>query len=262
MAFYRLNEKHNGVEIVFNAKPEAETLEALKTGGFRWHRGGGYWYAVQTSERMELAEKIANGEKVDASAVDLAEYYTTATPGYMGATEITGSKYASGGWLFGKELSSAIRDALKKCNIGGCSVRVHTFSGGQEITVTVKATNADIIPMSEYYENNKHNYNAYWYTTPDGKEIHKDAMPWSDYDKCQEIIKHTLTLRYNWAVDYMSGDHGLEDHNARELLTSAFCDKLKKIQTILNAYNHDDSNGQVDYFDRHFYDDIRIKLAA
>ena len=263
MAFYRLNEKHNGVEIVFNEKPNADTLEALKMGGFRWHRGGGYWYAVQSAERLELAEKVTRTTEGTPEAEKPEEYYTILTDGYMGATETTGSVYANGGRYYGSDLSKAIREALKKCKIGGCSVRCKTFSGGQEITVTMKINRDDVVPFEDFYEALKHDYSDYWYVDEDGKQIHKDAMPWSDYDKAQRIIKNTLKVRYESVIKDMGGQYsGYHYHKDGGILTKAAADKAVAIQRILNAFNHDDSNGMVDYFDRHFYEDIYIKFAA
>ena len=263
MAFYRLNEKHNGVEIVFNEKPNADTLEALKMGGFRWHRGGGYWYAVQSAARIALAEMLTNGNEEATIQNTPEEYYTILSDGYMGATESTGSIYANGGRYYGSDLSKAIREALKKCKIGGCSVRCKTFSGGQEIAVTVKIAAADVVPFNDFYENNKHDYSGYWYIAENGEQIHKDAMPWSDYDKSQAIIKNTLQVEYNNILKDMGGVYsGWNYHAKTGILTKAAADKIAAIQRILNAFNHDDSNGMVDYFDRHFYEDIYIKFAA
>lgn len=73
MATYRLNEQKNGVEITFAAKPEQATLNTLKSNGFKWNKKGGYWYAVQSAERIALAEKIANGEQTTPNATPKAK---------------------------------------------------------------------------------------------------------------------------------------------------------------------------------------------
>lgn len=79
MTTYRINEAHNGIEITFDSKPEAATLDALKGEGFRWHRAGGYWYAKQTPERLALAQSIAETSGEEWRDIPGA---TTAPSGY------------------------------------------------------------------------------------------------------------------------------------------------------------------------------------
>ena len=277
MSYYRLSEAHNGVEIFFDAKPSAKVRESLKNQGFRWHQTGGYWFARQTAERIELAKSLTSCNELDELAsckraaraasqssyegvdeLELAKFTTKASNGYMGATELTGSEYAKG-WLFGAGLSKAIREALKRCRVTGASVRAKTFSGGQEITVTLKASASDIVSESEYVSARADDISGYWFVTPTGEQIHRDAMPWGNGAK--EIIDHTHKVQYNNAVRDMAR-WGLDIHGDGDgLFTTEFVKKIRATQQILDAFNHDDSNGMVDYFDRHFYDTITVKTA-
>ena len=59
MAQYTLNEELNGIEISFDRKPDTDTLAALKSAGYRWHRAKKVWYAKQTSDRLTLAASLA-----------------------------------------------------------------------------------------------------------------------------------------------------------------------------------------------------------
>ena len=61
MTTYRINEAHNGIEITFSSRPEADTLATLKQNGFRWHRSSGYWYTRNTETARAIAEAITNG---------------------------------------------------------------------------------------------------------------------------------------------------------------------------------------------------------
>lgn len=61
-----LNSALNGIEITFPEKPSQNTLTALKTNGFRWHGKKKVWYAKNTPERMEVAQKIADEEEIKA----------------------------------------------------------------------------------------------------------------------------------------------------------------------------------------------------
>lgn len=61
MTTLTLNQEFNGIEVSFDCKPIAATLEALKKNGFRWHRQKKIWYAKNTPERLEMAQAIADG---------------------------------------------------------------------------------------------------------------------------------------------------------------------------------------------------------
>jgi hypothetical protein len=71
-ATYDRNDEKNGIEISFTAKPDAATLEALKSAGFRWHRERRIWYAKQTAERLALAAQIAGGKAPEAAETKAA----------------------------------------------------------------------------------------------------------------------------------------------------------------------------------------------
>lgn len=64
MTTLTLNKELNGIEIKFDCKPIASTLESLKKSGFRWHRQKKFWYAKQTPERIELAQSITDGKEI------------------------------------------------------------------------------------------------------------------------------------------------------------------------------------------------------
>lgn len=58
MTTFTLNSELNGIEIRFTEKPAAETLESLKSNGFRWHNKKKLWYAKQSPERLAIAKRI------------------------------------------------------------------------------------------------------------------------------------------------------------------------------------------------------------
>lgn len=59
------NIEHNGIELYFENKPEKVIIEALKEAKFRWHNFKKCWFARENQERLELANKIKNGEKIE-----------------------------------------------------------------------------------------------------------------------------------------------------------------------------------------------------
>lgn len=254
----RYNEEKHGIELLFDEKPDQAIRDAIKAAGFRWYKPGGYWYAKQTANTKALAESLANGQI--ASPMD--DYSTAYSDGYMGAVETTGSMYASGKMLYGSELSKAIRQAFKKCGIGGCSGSAHTFSGGQEITVKIKITPKDLMSKDGYIASfDLLRDGGYWFIDSDGQQIHRDYIEWGNAEKTEAIRKATAAARYDWMIKELHG-YGVDYHNVdQKAISAALVSKVDAIKRILNAFNHDDSNGMVDYFDTHFYENIRLIAA-
>ena len=54
----RENKEKNGVEIVFDSKPDDETLTLLKANGWRWSRFNCLWYNRLTPENLEFANTL------------------------------------------------------------------------------------------------------------------------------------------------------------------------------------------------------------
>lgn len=59
MCTMSINHQFNGIELTFDSKPAAAIRDAMKAAGFRWHSQKKLWYAKQTADRMELAQKLA-----------------------------------------------------------------------------------------------------------------------------------------------------------------------------------------------------------
>ena len=64
------NIEHNGIELYFENKPEKVIIEALKEAKFRWHNIKKCWFARENQERLELANKIKNGEKIENNKIE------------------------------------------------------------------------------------------------------------------------------------------------------------------------------------------------
>ena len=59
------NEMFNGLEVYFDTKPEQETIEALKSRFFRWHKLKKCWYGRNTQQNLEFLQALSNGEKIE-----------------------------------------------------------------------------------------------------------------------------------------------------------------------------------------------------
>ena len=250
-ASFTTNEEFNGIEITFDGKPAADIRDALKADGFRWHRQKKVWYAKNTAERLELAETITGGKLEDRLGGGCSE-------GYLGATRWDGKK--SGAHLYGAELSKAIRQELRVQGCAGCSVRVSTFSGGQEITVTVKTSAVDYIDYNTFrtvYGVSDMMRGTAWIKGVDGQEIMTDEFYKMDKEGQDDLIEINAAEDYKRATgDLQMCQYGIDNNKAYSDELRA---RLKKIDAVINTFRYDDSNGMVDYFDTNFYYSIDIK---
>ena len=131
MCKINLNQQLNGIELSFDSKPDTATLEKIKGQGFRWNRSKCVWYAKQTADRLTFAESLGQIEKTAPVKINL-EGLGQNTPR-----------------LGGSELSTAIREDLKRRGVKGCTVRVRHYDS---VTVTVKATESDFVSLEEFKE--------------------------------------------------------------------------------------------------------------
>ncbi len=169
---------------------------------------------------------------------------TTTTPRFnytQGAWE--GEKYRQNESLYGASLSKAIRLELKE-KLPNCkfSVTKQTYSGGQSISVYL--IEADFNPFNELTEeitekireNCQRMFGQFW----------EDRLEQSieNYKKTTtEKLYHSLN-RFYLDDDFTLSPKGL--------------DVMKKALSIVQSYNFDDSDGQIDYFHTNFYLDIAI----
>lgn len=211
MASYRIekNAQYNSNEVFFDSKPAAEVLTALRGLKMRWNPKKGCWYGF--AAQNDILAAIGEHDN---------ELGGTISEGYLGATRWDGNK--SGKYLYGAELSKAIREELKAQGIKGVSVSCKTYSGGQSISRDT------------------------WYTL-DGDEQRRTLASHArrEYDYS---TTHSIDINYYHIDNYTE-------------YTEAFRAKLHKINAVLDTFHYDDSNGMVDYFDTNFYRDITVVAA-
>ena len=152
-----LNPAHNGIEIKFDTKPIQDTLAALKSHGFRWHRQKCLWYAKNTPERLEFAHSVSGS---DVCAAPAHPQKATPDPVNTDGVKVGDVFFESWGyeqtnidfWQVVKlrgttqvVLRAIGQQVVEEC--GFCSVMVKPLKGswtkhyaGDEITRTVKGT--------------------------------------------------------------------------------------------------------------------------
>lgn len=199
----------------------------------------------------------------------LKQYTTTASDGYLGAIKTTGSH--SHKFLYGAELSKEVKTALqnvltpdlKKSQV---LAKIQTYTGGQHLTVTLKLEKSIYGATLEEYKQtirervqndkilwvwNEENgqpvqvfHEKYWNMDAEGKKKIEDLTA----DKMTEYTYYSDSETLN---HHYINDEPKLNGRGKELVNAA--------NEVIRAYNRDDSNAQVDYFDTNFYYDIKIK---
>lgn len=251
MAQINFNKELNGIEISFQSKPEASTIEALKGEGFRWHKVKKLWYAKQTPARVALAETLAG---------QAAPVAPSSTVGDVINLDNLGIKPANFSY-HGADLAKLIREDLKKRGVKGVTVRTRNSGYTAGITVTVKASQNDFSSLEEYKE--RYNYSHFscdascyrgvyvgnrWIYSAEWETMTEEARQDAYISHCKYYLTHNFDINVY--------------HTEREnypALTTAFYNKVVAILKIANQWNYDNSDIMTDYFDRGYYLDIDIK---
>lgn len=238
------NQQYNSHEIRFDGKPSEEVRNALKAMRFRWHSVNKCWYGYNQSEES-IAAAITGASTEE-------EPNTVFGDGYLGGGSVYGSK--SHKWLYGSDLSAAIRADIKKAGIKGVTVKCHTYTGGQAITATIKCIPSDYIPWEQFLESYRIKGDG-WIYMEGGEYTHSEKYWAADSEERERIrrsaaayeyeryTRHETTPRVSWI----------------NWLTDEALRKVQRIDSIISAYRYDNSNGMVDYFDTNFYYDLCLK---
>lgn len=249
------NQELNGIEITFAVKPEEKTRTELKNAGFRWHKVKKLWYAKSTTERLELANRIAaevaEAEKPlvipPAKFIDGGGLYD----GWKGGNNCT--------WHTDQELKSFLMADFKRARIPA----TFKFSRGgylTSLTVTIKITAEEIASFEAFRKSYKIPASGWiHYTDENYKTCDLFAEKFWAMVVCpdDQLVENVLKTEYDLAIKRMT-NYGTPD---TDVMTDSAAKKYELAKSIVNSYNRDCSNSMVDYFDRDIYDKYRIKIA-
>lgn len=249
-----LNEELNGIELLFDEKPSADTIASVKANGFRWSPKNKLWYAKNTADRLAFAESL--GTVTDFTPTACApsiEVYNL---------ENLSDKTCLSASLHGADLAKAIREDLKKRGVKGCTVRAGKATYTTTITVTIKATADDLASIEEAAERfdrskflihaNSWNglyFNNHWSSAAEVEQ-------WTEEEK-EQNYRIFLTEQIKKTDSFSI--HHQDRNNDAWTLTTAFYNKCMAVYKIANQWNYDNSDSMTDYFDVGYYLDIDIK---
>lgn len=179
--------------------------------------------------------------------------------GYMGAIAWEGENSHK---VFGSDLPKAIRAELKANGIKGVSVSYRNKS----LNLKFKISDADFRPFEEYLEGYGWNNLGSWCWF-NGENKPRDIFWGLDADDRKKLLAENARRDYDYVKEssekYSSGydlnEYYLDDY---KMFSDAFIEKVKKAKMIVDSYNFDESNAQVDYFWRGFYENYSVKYKA
>jgi hypothetical protein len=218
-----LNNELKGIELYFDAKPIQSIIDGLKSNGFRWHNFKKCWYAKQSEQTIEIANKYINN--VDSNTSITAPEQTITAPTTKAKAEKTNIKplYERVNFIQGTADTSKYRYRFVGSNYTGLSVK----ETAAEIRKHLKAQFPEV----------------------------KFSIT-SDYHKIYVEIKsspyNNLKLAYSSDIEPKEYRQYEEDNNKELAAIKKYC------QDLLDSYNYDDSDTMSDYFNCHYYDSVSV----
>lgn len=196
----------------------------------------------------------------------LKEYTTEASDGYMGAIKTTGSK--SQLYLGDAELSKQIRQALQavlapELSKSDVKVRKESYSLGRTIHITLRLDKNKYAPTRDEFKqmivDNVKRDRYTWIRTEDGKDIFHEAYRSMTDDEKRKVEQATAEQQAIWNYDRDTVDINQYHIDKEDMLTDDGKEIVRVANQVIKAFNYDDSNSQVDYFDTNFYYNLKVE---
>ena len=196
----------------------------------------------------------------------LKEYTTEASDGYMGATKTTGSK--SQVYLGDAELSKQIRQALQQVlapelRKSDVRVRKESYSMGRSIYITLRLDKNKYAPTREEFKQivieniKRQRYN--WIQNGDGKDVFHEAYWGMTDEEKRKAEQATAEQQAIWNYDGDTIDINQYHIDKEHMLTDDGKKIIEVANQVVRAFNYDDSNSMVDYFDTNFYYNLKVE---
>lgn len=196
----------------------------------------------------------------------LKEYTTEASDGYLGAIKTTGSK--SQVYLGDAELSKQIRQALQgvlapELSKSDVKVRKESYSMGRSMHITLRLDKSKYAPTREEFKQivvenvKRQRYN--WIQNGDGKEVFHEAYWGMTDEEKRKAEQATAEQQAIWNYDRDTVDINHYHIDKEDMLTDDGKKIVEVANQVIRAFNYDDSNAMVDYFDTNFYYDLKVE---
>lgn len=196
----------------------------------------------------------------------LKECTTEASDGYLGAIKTTGSK--SQVYLRDAELSKQIRQALQgvltpELSKSDVKVRKESYSMGRTIHITLRLDKSKYALTRDEYKakiiDNVKRDRYTWIRTEDGKDMFHEyywTMPDKEKRKTEQATAEQQAV---WNYDRDTTDINQYHIDSEDILNDDGKKIVEVANQVIKAFNYDDSNAMVDYFDTNFYYDLKVE---
>lgn len=196
----------------------------------------------------------------------LKEYTTVASDGYLGAIKTTGSK--SQVYLRDAELSKQIRQALQavlapELSKSDVKVRKESYSMGRTIHITLRLDKSKYAPTRDEFKQmvidnvKRDKYN--WIQSGEGKELFHEAYWGMTDEQKRKAEQDTAEQQAVWNYDRDTTDINQYHIDNEDMLNGVGKKIVEVANQVIKAFNYDDSNAQVDYFDTNFYYNLKVE---
>lgn len=196
----------------------------------------------------------------------LKQFYTVASDGYMGATKTTGSKsvvYLRDAVL-SKEIRKALQDVLApELSKSDVRVRKESYSMGRTIHITLRLDKSKYAPTRDEYKQivienvKRQRYN--WIQNGDGKDVFHEAYWGMTEEQKRKAEQATAEQQAIWNYDRDTVDINQYHIDKEDMLNDDGKEIVRVANQVIKAFNYDDSNSQVDYFDTNFYYNLKVE---
>lgn len=198
----------------------------------------------------------------------LEQFYTVASDGYLGAIKTTGSKSVI--YLRDAELSKQIRLALQavlapELSKSDVKVRKESYSMGRTIHITLRLDKGKYAPTRDEYKqiviDNVKRDRYTWIKADDGddKGTFHEAYCNMTEDEKRKAEQATAEQQAVWNYDRDTTDINQYHIDNEEMLNDEGKEIVRVANQVIKAFNYDDSNAQVDYFDTNFYSSLKVE---
>ena len=198
----------------------------------------------------------------------LEQFYTVASDGYLGAIKTTGSKSVV--YLRDAELSKQIRQALQavlapELSKSDVKVRKESYSMGRTIHITLRLDKSKYAPTRDEYKQividnvKRGRYTWIKKDDEDSKGTFHEAYRGMTEDEKRKAEQATAEQQAVWNYDRDTTDINQYHIDNEEMLNDEGKEIVRVANQVVKAFNYDDSNAQVDYFDTNFYYNLKVE---
>ena len=142
-------------------------------------------------------------------------------------------------------------------------VRKESYSMGRTIHITLRLDKSKYAPTRDEYKklivDNVKRDKYTWLRTEDGKDIFHEAYRSMTEDDKRKVEQATAEQQAVWNYDRDTTGINQYHIDKEEMLTEDGKKIVEVANRVIKAFNYDDSNAQVDYFDTNFYYELKVE---